>query len=210
MLWQLEDSTTVLLHLGMSGRFTLAKGCLGKHDAVVFVTEDGTELRYNDPRRFGFMDLIAPGDPCKFLSHLGPEPLGNDFSQAYLFKQLQGRTTSIKARLLDQRVVVGVGNIYCCEALHKTGIHPARTAKDVSAAEAGALTAAIRDVLIRAIAAGGSSLRNYVQADGELGYFQHVWTVYGREGDPCHTCAAPIQRITQSNRSSFFCKRCQT
>ncbi len=210
MLWHLENDTTVLLHLGMSGRFTFADGPLEKHDHVVFMTEAGTEIRYNDPRRFGFMNLIGSGQSSKFLDHLGPEPLGNDFSGAYLFSQLQGRKTPIKARLLDQKVVVGVGNIYCCEALYETGIHPARAAKDVSEAEANALASAIRDVLSRAIAAGGSSLRDYVQADGELGYFQHAWAVYGREGEPCKTCAAPIQRLIQSNRSSFFCKECQS
>ena len=133
MLWHLGDGATVLLHLGMSGRFTFADdeslGPLGTHDHVVFQTDQGTEIRYTDPRRFGFMDLIDPGQPCRFLDGLGPEPLGNDFNAAYLQTQLAGRSAAIKARLLDQKVVVGVGNIYCCEALFQAGIHPARPSK---------------------------------------------------------------------------------
>ena len=209
MLWHLESGATVLLHLGMSGRFTFAKGPLEKHDHVVFETDSGEEIRYNDPRRFGFMDLIPPAQTSKFLEKLGPEPLSNDFSGVYLYDHLKGRNSPIKARLLDQKVVVGVGNIYCCEALHQAKIRPTRAAAKVTRKEAEALTLAIRDVLGRAIEAGGSSLRDYVQADGELGYFQHAWAVYGREGEPCRTCGSPIERIMQSNRSSFFCSNCQ-
>ena len=209
MLWELEEGGTALMHLGMSGRFTFADGPIEKHDHVVFTTEAGTQIRYNDPRRFGFMDFIEPGKQSRFLSDLGPEPLGNAFNGTYLHAQLQGRASSIKARLLDQRVVVGVGNIYCCEALFQAGICPMRPAAKITPPQAEKLARAIRQVLTRAIAAGGSSLRDYVQADGELGYFQHDWAVYGREGAACRTCGTPIKRIVQSNRSSFYCPTCQ-
>lgn len=208
MLWHLSSGETVLLHLGMSGRFTLAGGPPEKHDHVVFRTQ-AAEVRYNDARRFGFMDLIGAGQPSKFLDSLGPEPLGNGFNGAYLYEQLKGRSSAVKTRLLDQKAVVGVGNIYCSEALHAAGIRPKRAAGKVTKAEAETLATEIKAVLTRAIAAGGSSIRDYVQADGELGYFQHAWKVYGREGQPCRTCTSPIQRIVQSNRSSFFCKECQ-
>ena len=211
LLWELESGATLLTHLGMSGRFTFAapEAPLAKHDHVVFTTQAGLELRYNDPRRFGFMDLIAPGQRSKFLTALGPEPLGNAFHASYLADQLAGRRSAIKARLLDQRVVVGVGNIYACEALYQAGIRPTRQSALVTQAEATRLTAAIRDVLADAIAAGGSSLRDFVQTDGELGYFQHSWRVYGREGQACHSCQRPIKRLTQAGRSSFYCEGCQ-
>ena len=208
MLWHLSSGVQVVLHLGMSGRFVL-DGTVATHDHVVF-TIGGREVRYNDPRRFGFMDLIHPGETSKFLDHLGPEPLGNAFNGAYLYEQLKHRKSAVKARLLDQKVVVGVGNIYCSEALFRSGIRPQRLAGKVTKKEAEALSTEIKTVLNEAIAAGGSSIRDYVQADGELGYFQHAWKIYGRAGEPCRTCGTPIIRLVQSNRSSFYCKECQT
>ena len=210
MLWHLETGDTALMHLGMSGRFTFASGPLTRHDHAVFVTQAGTKLRYNDPRRFGFMDLIRAGQASKFLDPLGPEPLSNAFDAAYLYDQVQGRTATIKACLLDQRLVAGVGNIYACEALFQAGLDPRRRAGSLTPRQAEALSVAIGQVLRRAIAAGGSSLRDFVQADGQLGYFQHAWAVYGRAGLPCPDCTTPIQRLVQSNRSSFFCEVCQT
>lgn len=210
MLWHFESGDIALMHLGMSGRFTIAKGPPVKHDHVIFETDHGIEIRYNDPRRFGFMDLIKAGTTSKFLNNLGPEPLGNEFSSKYLYGQLRQGKASIKSRLLDQRVVVGVGNIYCSEALFQAGVSPTREARSVTRSEAQKLTISIRDVLNRAIEAGGSSLRDFVQADGELGYFQHAWAVYGREGEPCSSCGYKIKRVVQSSRSSFFCIKCQS
>ncbi len=222
MLMFLEDGQVLLCHLGMSGRMTIveppsgARGSKGrppldKHDHVIFTTEAGTEVRFNDARRFGIMDLVAAEDLAAhpLLRELGPEPLGNDFNGPGLAAALAGKRTPIKAALLDQRVVAGLGNIYVCEALYFAGISPRRQAYTVQGNRAEKLAAAVRRVLTRAIEAGGSSLRDYVQADGELGYFQHEWAVYGREGAPCKTCGAPIKRLVQSGRSTFYCPRCQ-
>jgi formamidopyrimidine-DNA glycosylase len=170
-------------------------------------------VTFNDARRFGAMDLVATGaeDGHRLLRGIGPEPLGNAFNEAYLVARLKGRMTPVKAALLDQRVVAGLGNIYVCEVLHRTGISPLRKAGRLSARRAGALVPAIRAVLEGAIAAGGSSLRDYRQADGDLGYFQHAFRVYGREGAPCPRagCAGTVRRVVQSGRSSFYCPRCQ-
>ena len=159
------------------------------------------------------MDLIPREEmeSHKLLSVLGPEPLGNRFNAAYLHERLKGRKTPIKSALLDQRVVCGLGNIYVCEALWRSGIAPQRLAKDISKPKAERLTTAIRDVLSEAIKAGGSSLRDYRQADGELGYFQHSFCVYDQEANPCKTvdCSGEIARITQSGRSSYYCPKCQ-
>ncbi len=176
-------------------------------------------LRFNDARRFGLVDLVA--EPVLYqhplLKDLGPEPLGNTFNGPSLASALEGKRTPIKAALLDQRVVAGVGNIYACEALHSARLSPRRLAYTVKGKRADRLAAAVRHVLQRAIEAGGSSLRDYVQASGELGYFQHQWAVYGKEGEPCPLCVdsreeeAPctIARIVQSGRSTFYCPRCQ-
>lgn len=184
-----------------------------KHDHVILDMEDGTRITFNDARRFGAMDLMptATADAHPLLAVLGPEPLGNAFDDAYLTARLKGRNTPIKSALLDQHLVAGLGNIYVCETLYRARIHPARKAARISAARAAALVPLIRDVLAEAITAGGSSLRDYRQADGELGYFQHSFQVYGREGQPCLTpgCTATIRRIVQSGRSSFFCPACQ-
>lgn len=223
ILGDLDTDETVLIHLGMSGRMLVSGDPLGrfvhdhpapeKHDHVVLDMEGGARVTFNDARRFGAMDLMPTetADAHPLLARLGPEPLGNGFSEAHLIAAVKPRNTPIKAALLDQTVVAGLGNIYVCEALFRTGIHPARRARRISEARIGALVPAIRAVLIEAIAAGGSSLRDYRQADGELGYFQHGFDVYGREGAPCRTpdCGTPIRRIVQSGRSSFFCPVCQ-
>ncbi len=216
ILFHLDQGEVLLCHLGMSGRMVLVDRPdqpLARHDHIVFTTEDGWEVRFNDARRFGTMDLIdaARLDQHWLLKDLGPEPLGNGFNGPFLADKLAGKRTPIKAALLDQKVVAGLGNIYVCEALFGAGLSPRRLARSVQGRRAERLVAAIRDVLRRAIEAGGSSLRDYVQSDGELGYFQHHWAVYGREGAPCPDCRCElertggIRRIVQSNRSTFFC-----
>jgi formamidopyrimidine-DNA glycosylase len=212
MLLHLDDGWTLLGHLGMSGRMTMIEGeppTAGKHDHIEFRTGAGTTVRYNDARRFGFMDLIETdqlGAHPK-LRDLGPEPLSNAFNDTALSEALQGRHSPIKAALLDQKIVAGLGNIYVCEALFRAAISPRRSAHTIPGRRAERLVPAIRDVLTAAIAAGGSSLRDYVQADGELGYFQHNWCAYGREGKACGKdgCAGVISRIVQSGRSTFYC-----
>jgi len=175
------------------------------------VTDEGTEVRFNDARRFGIMDLFDAGaaESHPLLKALGPEPLGNDFNGPALAAALKGKRSPIKAALLDQSVVAGLGNIYVCEALFFAGLSPRRQAYTVQGGRAERLAAAVRQVLQRAIDAGGSSLRDYVQADGELGYFQHEWAVYGREGEACPQCEGDIRRMVQSGRSTFYCSRCQ-
>ena len=190
---------------------------LEKHDHVVLTTEDGKQVRFNDARRFGYMDLIPAGAlaTSRHLAALGPEPLGNRFSGPVLAAALANKKGPIKMALLDQKVVAGLGNIYVCEALFLAGISPQRVAGTVQGRRAERLAAAVRQVLTQAIAAGGSSLRDYVQASGELGYFQHQWKVYGRENDFCGTChqdsekPQKIKRLVQSGRSTFYCPACQ-
>ena len=223
ILADLSGGETLIVHLGMSGRMLISGDPLGrfhhdhpapeKHDHVVLDMSNGARITFNDARRFGAMDL-APTDAVEdhwLLASLGPEPLGNAFNEAYLVAALRGRMTPIKAALLDQRLVAGLGNIYVCEALYRAGISPKRKAGRISAARAAALVPVIRDVLSEAIEAGGSSLRDYRQTDGELGYFQHTFRVYDREGAPCRTpgCTGHIRRIVQSGRSSFYCPVCQ-
>ncbi|MEC7258587.1 MAG: zinc finger domain-containing protein, partial [Pseudomonadota bacterium] len=163
--------------------------------------------------RFGAMDLLptATAETHKLLASIGPEPLGNSFSESYLVEMLKGRNTPIKSALLDQRIVAGLGNIYVCEALYRARIAPSRKAGRIAAIRVAGLVPIIRDVLTEAIEAGGSSLKDYRRADGELGYFQHSFDVYGREAQPCRTpgCTAQIARIVQSGRSSFYCPQCQ-
>jgi formamidopyrimidine-DNA glycosylase len=183
----------------------------GPHDHVDIELDDGALFRFSDPRRFGLMDLIASAglEAHKRFAGLGPEPLSPEFTGASLAASLAGRRTPIKAALLDQRTVAGIGNIYACEALFQAGISPRRLAARVQGERADRLTAAIKDVLTRAIAAGGSSARDYVQASGELGWFQHQWAVYDREGQRCPDCTCKggrgIRRIAQAGRSTFFC-----
>ena len=220
ILAHLDDGTVLLAHLGMSGRMVVAEdpeAPLEVHDHVVLVTDAGAQVRFNDPRRFGIMDLVPEADleSHRLLRHLGPEPLGNGFSGPTLAEALAGRRTPIKAALLDQTVVAGLGNIYVCEALFEAGLSPRRQAYTVKGKRAERLAASVRGVLDRAIAAGGSSLRDYRQSDGELGYFQHDWAVYGREGEACARCTCDVastggvKRLVQSNRSSFYCPRRQ-
>ncbi|HKK35696.1 MAG TPA: bifunctional DNA-formamidopyrimidine glycosylase/DNA-(apurinic or apyrimidinic site) lyase [Paracoccaceae bacterium] len=223
LLADLGSGETLLIHLGMTGRMLIGDEIegrfvhpvpnLARHDHVVFHVEGGVRVTFNDVRRFGAMDLIPPGgeDGHWLLRDIGPEPLGNAFSAAHLIERLKGRVSPIKAMLLDQRIVAGLGNIYVCEALWRAGIAPTRRAGRISAERLGRLATAIREVLEEAIAAGGSSLRDYRQATGELGYFQHGFAVYGREGEPCRTegCPGVIRRTVQSGRSSFHCPVCQ-
>ncbi len=223
ILADLASGETLLIHLGMSGRMTVSGDPLGlfththptpeKHDHVVLHMDNGARITFNDPRRFGAMDLMptASTDTHKLLAVLGPEPLGNDFHEDHLIAAFRGRNTPVKSALLDQGIVAGLGNIYVCEALYRARIDPRRKAGRISAARTAALVPIIRQVLTDAIAAGGSSLRDFRQADGELGYFQHSFDVYGRENDPCRTpgCTSTIRRIVQSGRSSFYCPTCQ-
>jgi formamidopyrimidine-DNA glycosylase len=221
LLVDLDRGETLIVHLGMSGRLLVSGAPVGrfhhdlatpgKHDHVVIDVEGGARITLNDVRRFGAMDLwpTASLDAHRLLAPLGPEPLGNGFHAGHLAARLAGRATPVKAVLLDQRVVAGLGNIYVCEALWRAGVSPLRLARDVSAAEAAALAAAIRATLEAAIAAGGSSLRDYRRADGELGYFQHAFAVYGRAGDACPRCGGPVGRAVQGGRSSFHCPVCQ-
>jgi formamidopyrimidine-DNA glycosylase len=213
ILIALDDDAVLIVHLGMSGRMTIHDAAdappPGPHDHVEFETDRGVIIRYCDPRRFGMMDLTTADalDCHRMLRHLGPEPLGNAFNAESLGRSLAGKRTPIKAALLDQRVVAGLGNIYICEALHRAGISPRRGAYTVPGKRAERLTREIRAVLREAIDAGGSSLRDYVQASGDLGYFQHSWRVYGREGEPCRRAGCPgtVRRIVQSGRSTFYC-----
>jgi formamidopyrimidine-DNA glycosylase len=217
LLLHFADGGVLLIHLGMTGRLLVAeKGVplpTDPHDHVVFTLEDGAVVAFNDVRRFGRMDYLraAKLEAHPLLKDLGPEPLGNAFNGPALEARLDGKRTPLKAALLDQRVVAGLGNIYVSESLYQAGLSPRRLAATVKEARAERLAAAIRDVLTRAIAAGGSSLRDYVQASGELGYFQHEWAVYGREGERCPACdcRGVIKRITQSGRSTFYCPRRQ-
>lgn len=234
LLVDLSGGETLIVHLGMSGRMTVtppdgsatatahfhqsAPGdtladALQTHDHVVFDLDDGTRIVFNDHRRFGMMDLTATDtlETYRFFSKLGPEPLGNGFSEVHMDAALEGKSTSIKAALLDQRVVAGLGNIYVCEALYRSGISPKRLARTVRGKRMTRLVPAVRDVLRDAIAAGGSSLRDYAHTDGSLGYFQHTFSVYDREGEGCRTdgCTGKVQRIVQSGRSTFYCSGCQ-
>ena len=223
VLADLSSGETLLIHLGMSGRMLISGDPLGqfvhahpaaqKHDHVVFHMENGARITFNDPRRFGAMDLMetATAADHKLLAVLGPEPLSNDFHDSVLVDAFKGRNTPVKSALLDQRIVAGLGNIYVCETLFRAKISPARKAGQIAAPRIAALAPIIRKVLEEAIEAGGSSLRDFRQADGELGYFQHSFDVYGREGEPCNaeSCSGTITRIVQSGRSSFYCPLCQ-
>ena len=234
LAFDLDDGAVLVMHLGMSGSFRVEEDVPGTfhhersrdptHDHVVFHMEGGARVTYNDPRRFGFMDLVARAD---FADHpwfrgMGPEPLatgagGNAFDAVDLARRLAGKRTPLKAALLDQRVIAGLGNIYVCEALHRARLSPRRLAgtlvrRDGSpTARLERLTEEIRAVIAEAIEAGGSSLRDHRQADGSLGYFQHGFRVYDREAEPCPTpgCRHVVQRTVQSGRSTFFCSNCQ-
>jgi formamidopyrimidine-DNA glycosylase len=223
ILADLDSGETLLVHLGMSGRMLISGTQIGefyhdhpapqKHDHVVLNMETGARITFNDARRFGAMDLM-PTDRAQehmLLKDLGPEPFGNDFNEPYLAARLKGRKTPIKAALLDQRIVAGLGNIYVAETLYRARISPLRLAGELAEPQVHALVPLIREVLAEAIEAGGSSLRDFRQANGELGYFSKHFQVYDREGDPCETpgCAGTITRTVQSGRSSFWCPSCQ-
>lgn len=219
VLLDLDREASILIHLGMSGRMLIEGAGVGdfhrdpsilpRHDHVVFETDEGTRITLNDARRFGMVDLFRGRSPL--LDVLGPEPLEDDFTGAVLAAAFEGRRAPVKAALLDQGVVAGLGNIYVSESLHRAGIDPRRAAGGIGRARLDALVGHIRDVLSEAIAAGGSSLRDHRQATGELGYFQHSFRVYDREGAPCPRpgCTGTIHRIVQSGRSSFWCPSCQ-
>jgi len=216
LLIHLDDGQTVIGHLGMSGRLniTAANGHVpATHDHILFETGDGTLIVFNDTRRFGLMDLAETDrlDDHPLLAHLGPDPLGNSFNGPALHQAIASRRSPIKALLLDQTVVAGLGNIYVCESLFRAGISPRRQGTSIGRPRADRLAEVIRDVLDEAIRAGGSSLRDYVQTSGELGYFQHSFRVYGREGEPCATDTPGhvVQRLVQSGRSTFYCPKCQ-
>ena len=211
LLIRLENDLTWLAHLGMTGRF--GQVLEGKHDHVVVDFVDGTRLVYTDPRRFGIMDLIHGDDEHKLLAHLGPEPFGDDWSGEILHKSLRGRNVTIKAALLDQKIVVGIGNIYASEILFRAGISPKRLAKNISKQKSEAIYNETQIVLLTAIEAGGSTLRDgqFKGIDGDLGYFPHEFTVYDREGEVCSSPECPnlVKRIVQSGRSTFYCSHCQ-
>ncbi|HYG30764.1 MAG TPA: bifunctional DNA-formamidopyrimidine glycosylase/DNA-(apurinic or apyrimidinic site) lyase [Allosphingosinicella sp.] len=209
-LIETDRGDTLVFHLGMSGRWRIDPAELGRHDHFLLETDDGRVAALNDPRRFGSLDILATESLGAFdpFVRMGPEPLGEPFSGAYLERALAGRAAPIKALLLDQRIVAGLGNIYVCEALHMAGIAPGRAAGRISRIRLDRLAAAVKEVLLAAIEAGGSTLRDYARPDGELGYFSKQWRVYGREGDPC-ACGATIRRRSDSGRSTFFCPRCQ-
>lgn len=228
LLAPLDRGDTLVMHLGMTGRFEIEGARKSdqpgefyyssppdpKHAHVLFETEAGNRITYYDPRRFGFMDLI-PTDRLQqhpWFAGMGPEPLGPDFDVEVLGKAFAGRRQGPKTLLLDQHIVAGLGNIYVCEALHRAKISPDKPAGGVPKRKLTALTAAIKDVLAEAIEAGGSSLKDYAATDGALGYFQHRFRVYDREGDPCPDpkCGGVVARQVQAGRSTFYCPTCQT
>jgi formamidopyrimidine-DNA glycosylase len=205
-----DRGDTMIFHLGMSGRWRVDPQELGAHDHLLIETDAGRRLTLHDPRRFGSVDLVATAglERVPFLAALGPEPLDAEFDGAYLKRALADRLAPIKALLLDQRIVAGLGNIYVCEALHMAGIAPSRPGGRVASARLDLLAAAIKQVLLAAIEAGGSTLRDYARPDGELGYFARQWRVYGREGEACG-CGQTVRRRAEGGRSTFYCAACQ-
>jgi formamidopyrimidine-DNA glycosylase len=211
-----DPAEVMVIHLGMSGRLIVraADGAPpGPHEHIAFTTDRGGEIRFSDPRRFGLLDLLRSDrlETDARFAPLGPEPLSDAFTAESLIDEIAGSRTSIKAALLDQHRVAGIGNIYACEALFQAGISPRRAAGGIGRARIARLVAAVKDVLTRAIAAGGSSARDYVQSSGEAGWFQHAWAVYDREGKPCPgcDCGGGVKRIVQAGRSTFYCARRQ-
>ncbi|MCA3562160.1 MAG: bifunctional DNA-formamidopyrimidine glycosylase/DNA-(apurinic or apyrimidinic site) lyase [Aestuariivirga sp.] len=230
-----DSGEVLLVHLGMTGRFTVFSGQQarrlgefyfetaagnagqGPHDHVVLALDDGTHLVYTDPRRFGIMDLFPEVEAAshKLLSGIGVEPLGHEFNVDYLAARFCGKAAPLKAALLDQHIIAGLGNIYVCEALFRAGLSPRRKArtlvrKKVHDPRLDALVRHVREVLAEAIAAGGSTLQDFAHTDGAAGAFQQRFLVYGREGEPCMNCGAPVERLVQSGRSTFYCRHCQT
>jgi formamidopyrimidine-DNA glycosylase len=233
LLADLSSGEVLVMHLGMSGRFLVTKdgasrmpgefhhehGSLSAHDHVVFQLSNGATVTYNDARRFGFMDLVPRQEieTSRHFAGMGIEPLGNELSGETIARLFQGKRTPLKAALLDQRLIAGLGNIYVCEALFRTGLHPEApagslvTKKGKPTDKAHQLADVIRDVLAEAVDAGGSTLRDHAQVDGSLGYFQHSFRVYDRENEPCVTpdCTGTVTRLVQSGRSTFYCPECQ-
>lgn len=226
MIAELSTGESLILHLGMTGRFTVdgarrsdpgvfyyAEPTDPRHDHVLFEVAGGAPARiiYNDPRRFGFMDLVETAglEASAHFAGMGPEPLGPGFTAETFNASLRNKTAPIKAALLDQRIVAGVGNIYACEALFRAGVSPKRRAASVSGQRGARLWRAVREVLVEAIEAGGSTLRDFAASDGAQGGFQQRFSVYDREGEPCPVCARPVRRIVQAGRSSFYCGTCQ-
>ncbi|HYZ25603.1 MAG TPA: bifunctional DNA-formamidopyrimidine glycosylase/DNA-(apurinic or apyrimidinic site) lyase, partial [Geminicoccaceae bacterium] len=211
ILGHLDDQQTLVLHLGMSGRLLFDGPPAGPHEHLTFHFDDASCLRFVDPRRFGMLDL-APTMALQAhprLAGLGLEPLDPGFDGPALAAALAGRQTALKLALMDQRVVVGVGNIYACEGLFRARLSPRRIAGHLRPREAARLSEAVRAVLMEAIEAGGSSLRDYVQTDGQLGFYQERFAVYGLSGQLCRVCGAAVRRIVQANRTTFYCPRCQ-
>jgi formamidopyrimidine-DNA glycosylase len=223
ILIDLSGGETLIMHLGMSGRIMISQKVAGtfhhntnhsqKHDHFVLHLKDNHQLTFNDPRRFGVIDLLRTEnlELSGMLSQIGPEPLSNSFNEAYFVSTLRLKKTNIKSALLDQRVVAGLGNIYVCEALFRAGISPKRQALRISHKKLSSLVPIIKEILLEAISSGGSSLRDFRNASGDLGYFQHSFDVYGREDQDCYNpeCDSKIKRITQAGRSSFYCSNCQ-
>lgn len=222
---ELDGGEVLLMHLGMSGRFTIGGAQLGEfvhaapatvdglgaHDHIVFETSAGARIVYADHRRFGMMDIYSHNEGHKLINALGPEPLSAEFTPEFLAAALEGKRTPIKSALLDQTIVAGLGNIYVCEALHRSGVSPKRSAERVDLKRCVRLVPEIRAVLEEAIDAGGSTLRDFRQAGGDLGYFQHSFRVYDQVGRDCQTkgCGGTVRRIVQSGRSTFYCAKCQ-
>lgn len=206
-----DRGDTLIFHLGMSGRWRIDPEAIGTHDHLLIATDDGRRLALNDPRRFGSLDLWPTADLAGWpaFAALGPEPLGPDFTATGLRRALAGRMAPIKAMLLDQRIVAGLGNIYVCEALNIARIAPVTPAGAIAPRRLAALVAAVRETLLAAIAAGGSTLRDYARPDGELGYFSKQFRVYGREGEPCPCGRGTVERRVDGGRSTFWCRRCQ-
>ena len=202
---------SALLHLGMSGSLRVLPETtpVGSHDHIDWRLDSGQVLRYTDPRRFGSQLWQNAGEIHPLLAELGPEPLGDDFDGDYLWRLSRERKTAVKLLLMDQKIVVGVGNIYAAEALFAAGIHPARAAGQVSRARYAVLAVAVKQILAYAIGRGGTTLRDFISPDGQPGYFEQELFVYGRSGEPCKKCATPVKVITLGQRSTFFCPRCQ-
>jgi len=223
ILIDLSDGETLLMHLGMSGRIMISQKVAGtfhhnktqsqKHDHFVLHLKDNHQLTFNDPRRFGVIDLLRTEtlELNSMLSQIGPEPLSNRFNEAYFVSIMRLKKTNIKSALLDQRIVAGLGNIYVCEALFRAGISPKRQALRISHKKLSSLVPIIKEILVEAISSGGSSLRDFRNASGDLGFFQHSFDVYGREDQACYNteCDSKIKRIMQAGRSSFYCSNCQ-
>lgn len=225
LVGELSTGEALIMHLGMTGRFTVSgpkpkkkpgkfrhqAGEDEKHDHVVFEMQGGAKVVFNDARRFGFMELWPAGELESYpgFDGLGPEPISNEFSSAYLEEAFEGKKTPVKSALLDQRVVAGLGNIYVSEALFRAGINPKKLAGAIKPDKLGRLAVEVRNVINEAIKAGGSTISDFATTDGELGYFQHRFRVYDKAGKPCPTCAKPIKRMVQAGRSTFYCASCQ-